>query len=179
MALTATNAYGNNTNTKTNYITVSGTTTVIVYADTYTFPLDNPRPNLVSGTLSSLQQDDSNYLAFQCNTTTQKYGVKYTATTGYVPSQVSQMTIVYQAKCDRTDTPRLLAMNVLKADGSMEFEANMYPGTTDTNYSWNTTNVSNYMSSGGVVGLVTCGCPPPATRTTTPSRPTSCSSNCS
>ncbi len=44
------------------------------------------------------------------------------------PSQVSQMTVVYQAKCNRTDTPNKLGMRVQKADGTWESEPTCSPG---------------------------------------------------
>jgi hypothetical protein len=84
----------------------------------------------------------------------------YTVDTPYTPSQVNKITWEYQAKVSRSDTPSSSGnLFVRKADGSWEARPNWVPGTTDTDWTWNSTAVSTYMSSTGVIGFELCTCP--------------------
>ena len=64
VALTATNERGNNTNTKTNYITVSGSGGS---TDFYPTSYNNWSGSTVSGTIANLQADDNVYMVHQCS----------------------------------------------------------------------------------------------------------------
>jgi len=160
VALTATNAYGNNTKTQTNYITVSAANEVIVYPDTWAVNWYTPGCALQSGALSDLNTDNSAYMVIRCDTSTQRYGVMYTVDTPYIPSQVSKITWEYQAKMSRTDTPTSTVRFTRKSDGVWEDRGGTWlPGTSDTDWTWNTTAVSTYMDSSGVIGFELCCCP--------------------
>ena len=160
VSLRATNSYGYDDEVKTNYITASGATYVYVYPDTWAANSYTPNITLQSGTLADLQSDNGVYMVFQCETSTQRCGVMWTVDTTYTPSQVNKITWEYQAKVSRSDTPSSGgALFVRKADGNWEVRGNWVPGTSDTDWTWNSTAVSTYMSSTGVFGFEYCTCP--------------------
>jgi len=160
VALTATNAYGNNTNTKNNYITVTsgGGGTAYAYPNTWA-PGWSKNVTLISGGLSDLQAQDSAYMVIQCDTSNHIYSVVMTASTGYTPSQVSKITLDYVAKSSISPTGGS-PIFIRKSDGSNELLGTGFsPGQTDSTYSWNSTSVSTYLGSDGIVGFSYCGCP--------------------
>ena len=158
VSLTATNSGGNNTKTLTNYIAVANAGEVFAYPDTITtFP--NPGVTLISGILADLKTDDGIYQVYRCDTTNQRYEVMYTADTPYTPGQVTKITVEYQAKVSRSDTPASGSVFIRQSNGSWPFIASWKPGTSDTDYSWNSTAVSTYMDSNGVIGFELCTCP--------------------
>ena len=157
VSLTATNAAGSDGETKTNYITVSSLPSeVIVYPDTWG-KWNNE--TLLSGGLTDLQSDNGVYMAIRCDTSNHIYGVWYTSDTSYHPSQVAAISVEYQAKNSRSDTPGSGFPFVRTASGGWEFENNWKPGTGDTWFTWSTGNAGAYMNTAGVIGFEFCGCP--------------------
>ncbi len=103
VALTATNAYGNNTNTKNNYITVTGgggQVTCYVTSDAVT---QTGWGTVVSGALSDMNSDDSAYRVYQSDTADPlpdkgRCDFYHYFATGYTPSQVSKIHVDYKLK---------------------------------------------------------------------------------
>jgi len=158
VSLTATNSGGNNTKTITNYIAVAASGEAFAYPDTIiTWP--NPGVTLISGTLADLKTDDGIYQVYRCDTSNQRYELAYTADTPFTPSQVSKITIEYQAKKSRSDTPTSGNVFARNSSGGWPSIGSWVPGTSDTDYSWYTTAVSTYMDSNGVIGFELCTCP--------------------
>jgi len=159
VSLTATNAYGSDGETKTNYITAtSGGSYVYVYPDTWTTDA-YAQVTLVSGGLSDLQSDNGVYMVLRCNNSSQRYSAYYTVDTAYTPSQVNKITVEWQAKDSQSSTPGSGELSIRQAGGTWFNFQDAVPGTSDTTYSWETTAVSTYMSSTGVLGFRYCACP--------------------
>jgi PKD repeat protein len=162
VSLTAANAGGSDIETKTDYISVGGAGSyVYAYPDAYATPSDWARPTLVSGGLSDLQADDQSYMVMQSDTANQRYWVEYTADTAYTPGDVTELTLEYQAKRSRSDTPDpgLSLVWIRKADGTWYNSGSWLPGTSDSTHTWNTTDVATYVDGDGVVGYRQCACP--------------------
>jgi len=138
---------------------VSAANEVIIYPDTYAVNWYTPGVTLQSGALSDLTTDNAGYMVMRCDTSTQRYGVMYTVDTPYIPSQVSKITWEYQGKVSRSDTPASGVVFARKSDGTWEDRGSWVPGTSDTDWTWNSTAVSTYMDSSGVIGVELCCCP--------------------
>ena len=159
VSLTAANAGGSDSETKTNYIAVCAANEAFAYPDTWEANWYTPGVSVQSGSLADLRTDDGQYLVIRSDPSTQRYGVMYTADTAYAPSQMSKITVEYQAKVSRSDTPSSGVTFIRRSDGTYEDVGGWLMGATDTDWSWNSTAVSTYMSSAGVVGFEWCGCP--------------------
>jgi PKD repeat protein len=160
VSLRATNAAGYDDEVKTNYITVSAANEVIVYPDTWSINWYTPGCALQSGALSDLTTDNDAYMVIRCDTSTQRYGIMYTVDTIYTPAQVSKITYEYRAKMSRSDTPTSTVRFTRKSDGVWEDRGGTWlPGTSEAEWTWNTTAVSTYMDSSGVIGFELCCCP--------------------
>ncbi len=160
VALTITNPYGNNTCTQNGLIAVGPTTAVIVYPNAWA-PVWSRNPYLVSGGLSNLQAQDQSYMDLHSDATNNSYSVQYTAPSGLAPSQVSKLTINYVAHYTgaEPDNTGGGAMYALQSNDTWSETGGYYLGTSDTTYTWSTTNVSNFIDSSGTVGFLTCwGC---------------------
>ncbi len=102
VSLQASNAYGSNTATKTNYIAVCSNY-VYVYPTAYTMGVPTGgNQHVVSGTLADVQSGTGNGMVFACDTAVQYKGynwvnVTWTAPTGYTPSQIAGITLDWQA----------------------------------------------------------------------------------
>ena len=143
---------------QTNYITINPI--VNVYPN-YWSPMWSRNPTPISGGLSNLTAADSSFMDIRADSSANNYAVEYTAPTGYTPSQVSQLTITYVAKYTGAlpDNNGEGVMYARKSDGTWEDIGGFYIGTSDTTFTWSTTNVSNYMDSSGNVGFTACwGC---------------------
>jgi len=157
VALTATNAGGSNTNTKTNYITAtSGGSEVYVYPDAYNWH-SNGVGTLIAGGLSNVQTSDDSYMQVRCNTSNRNSGLRYEFHTGYTPSQVNKITVDYELHCTRTDTPFYNFLIYNQSGGQGTMGGDLWT-TTDQTFTWNTTAVSTYMSSSGYIHVTMCGC---------------------
>jgi len=152
VALTATNSGGNNTNTKTNYITA--------YQETFIYPSTWETPwhpvTLQSGTLADLQTDNSSYMVFRCNQTDYNYCVRYKWTPAYTPSQINKMIVEYQWKNTRSDQPTF-CNSVKKSDGSFYETAWRFWTTTDQDWIWETTDPATYFYN-NEIWVDLCGC---------------------
>ncbi len=154
VALTATNAGGSNTNTKTSYITV--TSVAYYYPDSWG-TWDNC--TIQSGSLTNLQ-GGGGYLVTQCSTSTQHYSAYYYAHTVYTPGQVTRLDVDYRAKKSRTDTPGNVLVQISTSSDSWTLIGGWSAlGTSDTDWTWYTTSVSTYMDSSGTIGFLLCACP--------------------
>ncbi len=158
VSLTASNAGGSDVETKPNYIyvTVSGGNEVTVYPDTFAPQGDC---STVSGSLSDLETDNDTYMVVDSDSSDHFYGARYTADTNYAPDQVIGITIEYQAKRSLSTTPQGGNVFVRRSNGYWGFQENWLPGTTDSDWTWSTTDVSSWMSSDGIIGFELCGCP--------------------
>ena len=160
VSLTATNAQGEDTETKVDYVTVGPPVAeVIVYADTWgTYDGGWAGVTVVSGGLDDLHEDDEVYMVCRCNAPNQQYSMWYTSDTPYTPDEVTKITVEYQAHCDQADTPDSLVF-VRKSDGNFEYIESRLWDTADEWYTWETTDIAKYMSANGIVGFEVCGCP--------------------
>jgi len=148
VTLTATNAYGSDGETKTNYIAAS------TYAAATSWSL--LCGTLVSGTVTEVQTSDNTYLQLRAaaggNT-----GGRFTISTGLTPAQVSQITVQIEKRTSRTDATAKLDLTMWRAPDWTVYDdvwkAAAF-GTSDAWIpDWSTTSVSTYMSSSGVLTL--------------------------
>ncbi len=158
VTLTATNSSGNDTCLKSNYIT--SCTEVVKYPDSYGVS----DMQYVSGTLSSLQSEDSNYMDFH-RTSTGKDGLAYfRCQSGYTPSQVCAIT--YEVEVHSTLANELylyvaadMTPEIPQQNWEWDNSAGDLPvGTTDGWLTRAVTNMSSYMDSSGLIGVGLCGC---------------------
>jgi len=98
-------------------------------------------------------------MVIRCDTSTQRYGIMYTADTAYTPAQVSKITVEYQAKRSLSDTPTSGVVFTRKSDATWESRGIGCPAPATPITPGNTTAVSTYMDSSGVVGFELCTCP--------------------
>ncbi len=126
VALTASNAYGNNTNTKSNYITVtSGGAQVTCYV-TSDAVTQAGWGTVVSGALSDMNSDDSAYRVYQSDTADPlpdkgRCDFYHYFATGYTPSQVSKIHVDYKLKTNIAGggpSPDGVAININTTDGT-------------------------------------------------------------
>lgn len=158
VSLTATNAAGSDTETKTNYLSVtSRPTEVFVYPVSWSSWLDSTHQ---SGSYSDLESDDDSYMVFRCNTSTQKYAVTFHFSTSYTPADVTKITVESQLHSSRSDSPAFMCMFHHAGGGEtaiLDWPGQVW-GTTDTDFSWETTDVSTYLGSDGTMSVEWCGC---------------------
>jgi len=161
VSLTATNAGGSDTATKTNYISVTsgGPTTVTVYPDSWQSYGGASQPTITSGGLADLRAADDVYMVAACNTSTQQGSMEFTFNTGYSTAEVTQITVDYELHLTRTDTPILLLF--IKEGDTSNWTTLLEStwSTTDQRFTWSTTDVARYLGSGGVLTTSVCGCP--------------------
>ena len=173
VALTAYNQYGNNTNTKTNYITVTGGSTVNCYV-TSDAVMSTGWGSVLSGALSDMDYDDSNYRIYQSDTTDPlpnkgRCDFYHYFDTGYTPSQVSKIHVDYKLSTNISGggpSPQGINLCICTTNGtsytgwtgmgSGQYSCPAY-GTTDTWLSWETTSVSQYMTNSGEIRTQFCG----------------------
>jgi len=157
VALTASNAQGQDTEVKTNYINV--VQQAVVEVDTWTTHIGWAEVSVVSGGVDALRYDDGVYMVMQPDNPERRYSALYTADSSYTPSQISRITIEYQAKRSSSATPSFGLVFARKQDGSWQSLGNWTMGLSDSDWTWETTDVSEYMNSAGVVGFEFCACP--------------------
>jgi PKD repeat protein len=157
VSLTAANAQGQDTEVKTNYINVVQEAAVEV--DTWWSHGGWAEISIVSGGTDALRYDDEFYMVTQPNNPERRYSALYTADSSYTPSQISRITIEYQAKRSSSGTPSSGLVFARRQDGSWQYLGSWTMGLDDTDWTWETTDVAEYMSSTGVVGFEFCGCP--------------------
>jgi hypothetical protein len=127
-----------------------------VYPDEWDFH-DNGVGTLISGGLSDVQSSNDVYMQVRCNSSNQNSGLRYRWHTGYTPGQVSKITVEYEFHCTRTDTPYYQLLIYKVSSGNTGMGGGLWT-TTDQWNSWETTDVSTYMDSSGVVYATLCGC---------------------
>jgi len=158
VSLTATNSVGSDTETKTNYISVSSQQDIYVYPYNWT---SWAGVTLLSGALSDLQTDNDVYMVYRCNTSNRQFEVEYQWDTNYAPADLSKITVELQWKGSQSETPAygLLIWNYATS-GWDDLRARE-PGwpTTDTWFTWETTSVSTYLNAAGEMRITYCGCP--------------------
>jgi len=156
VSLTATNAQGQDSEVKTNYINVIQE--VVLYPSSW--DSDSYAPTaLVSGGLSNLQADDSSYMVLQPTDASKRFSERFYATTSYTPSQLARISIDYDAKRSSSSTPSGGLPYVRKSDNSYQLQAGWLPSTSDTAWKWETTNPANYINGSGGLSFELCGCP--------------------
>ena len=156
VSLTATNAYGSDGETKTNYITASGGGNE-VYVYPYTVSSYHNCAT-ISGSLSDTQTDNNVYHQVRCDTSSHQYSQLYQWDTTYTPSQVSKITVEWQWHGSRSDTPLYSVLFVKATSGYTQILDNMASPTSDYTFSWETTAVSTYLKSDGTMEVRMCGC---------------------
>ncbi len=143
VALKATNAYGNNTNTKTNYImvcqeviltpTTPGITwTYFSYAEQA--PLNQ---HTVSGSINSIGAADGNSWVLACDTTADPYLYRHvqmihTCDTQFTPSQVQKVAFEFKAEGSAVGGPQCLYTLATKGDATQSYllwPTSPYPGS--------------------------------------------------
>jgi hypothetical protein len=85
-------------------------------------------------------------------------GLRYYFHTGYTPAQVSKITVEYQFHGTRTDTPYYQLLIYHVGGGSVTGMGGGLWTTSDQWNTWETTDVSTYMSSSGLIHTTACGC---------------------
>ncbi len=161
VALTASNAGGNNTMTKTNYIAVC--TEVTLFANSmFQFPWCGP---VVSGSLADVRTDNQVYHVTQCDRVTfANDGRRYYYPSAYAASSVARVMLEYQWHGTATDTP-IYQINILKqgpgGPDDVVPENLIYHTlpTTDTWDTWYSDSPSTYLRDDNSVWLDSCGCP--------------------
>jgi len=155
VALTATNAYGNNTNTKTDYITVCNEVTM--YPSSYEIMIWGGG-TLASGTLTDVQSSNDTYMAFDSNTSSQNVSIRYKWPTSYTPSQTKKMIYDVEWHGSRADTPKYdVSTHKAPDDYPTLMDFVLWP-TTDSTYHWeNATDPGNYIVN-GEIWMDICGC---------------------
>ncbi len=141
VALTATNQYGNNTCTKTNYIVVSGDFT----ANSAT--LDSGLQT--SGTYASTQVADGTFWMISAVKVSNKYQDQETYTMNTGMSSLSSITISVKDKVSTgTQTEKVYLYN--NSTSAWDLENTVTLNTTNTLNTKTVSGAANYMSSGTV-----------------------------
>jgi len=154
VTLTATNAYGSDGETKTNYITAtSGTANVYPYNWTTWAGV-----TVASGSLTDVQTSNNTYMVFNC-ASDQKHQVEWQFDSIYTPSQVSNIHLDIEWHTSRTDTPGYFVLMYDYVQLAWISIGSWTRSTTDTTFTWDSTDKTRYMNSSGVLGMTTCGCP--------------------
>jgi PKD repeat protein len=159
VSLTASNALGQDTETKSDYITL--VEEVLVYPDEWGTWGGQYAARIVSGGLADVQQDDGVYMVTEPASHGQKYSSLFTAHSSYTPDQIARITVEYQAKTSDASQPgsTLLFMRRPDSGYNLVSDGSWKPGLTDTDYTWETTDVGTYLGSDGILGFEMCGCP--------------------
>jgi len=155
VSLTATNPYGSDGETKTDYITV--TTTAYAYLD-YQDYTGWQACTLISGTLADTQTDNDVYRVIQ-STPTGGYCTWDEFLTTYQASQVVKIHVDYKAKSSVVDTPRFFLLAYDYENAYHATGAQTVLGTDESTLSWETTDVPLYLLSNGRIRFRECGCP--------------------
>jgi PKD repeat protein len=112
-----------------------------------------------SGTVADLQSDNDLYMVHGCSGA-HELSVQHGYDTGYTPSEVSKITLKARLKSSRGDTPAI-GVNIDNTVGGSETVVPLaLRATTDTWLTWETTDVSRYLSNNGTMTVRVCGCPP-------------------
>ncbi len=155
VALTATNAVGSNTMTKTNYIRV--------FQEVSTYPsswnaYSNAPTTVIAGGLSNLQADDSSYMQLRCDPASYKYSTHFVWSTSYTPAHCGNVILDYNGKNSSATTPSFLCWIKKQSDGTW---TSVYQGlwtTTDKTINFTAAD-SSYLGSTGQMEINFCGCP--------------------
>jgi len=154
VSLTATNAGGSDSETKTDYISVSAPSA------TYAYPTSNNGwcGSLVSGAVADVQSSDDSYFTWRCGGD-EIGGVEWIIDTSYTPGEFSNLTVEIEMKTSRSDTPYLNVhfYNVTTSGWDLIRNGPTW-STTDQWFTWSTGNVSDYMTGDGVVRVAVGGC---------------------
>ena len=89
------------------------------------------------------------------------FRVEHFFSTGYAPSQVSQMTVEYHLKSSRDDTPQVNVYEMEPGAGDQHGVVLGYQPltTTESVITWSTSNIADYFPADGNVDIDICGCP--------------------
>ena len=155
VALTATNAGGNNTMTKTNYIMACTEITL--------FPNSVTQFGWVgqgfTGSLADVRTDNQIYHITNSSATTYQDGRRYYYYGAYAGTNVARMYVEYQWKGTRDDTPNY-HINCLKpGDVPEALIPDHLHGTTEAWDTWYTDTPANYIRADNSVYIDSCGCP--------------------
>jgi len=160
VSLTATNAGGSDTATKTDYITAtSGPAEEIVYPDEWE-TYSGQDVTVISGSLADLDADDDVYLVAECNSSNQQSSFEFRWHTNYTAADISKITVEFQYHGSSSSTPQYwtyIKEGDLSQYTTMQDFA-LWP-TTDQWSTWETTNVSQFLASDGSLTAVLCACP--------------------
>ena len=157
MALTVTNASGNNTCTYPNWVAVRSSAGSVSLAPTY-YSLGGGA-TVVSGSLSDTNTENGVYFVNQCGSG-QGYGMWVYFPTGYTASQLSKLRIEMKVHDSTTVNPSVKFMIATTIAGY-----DMADGLWSTSDQWVTfedTNVANYLRTDygtGTIALILCSCP--------------------
>ncbi len=152
VALTASNAGGNNTCTKSNYVTVTDTAVCTPSAVTPAWGT-----TWVSGTLADLATSNNSYMVFADGGYDNVEFCDWT--TGYTPSQVSKLHLDVELH-DSGSACTGHSVAVQKANSDWVYSA-IQPfsyTTTDISKSWESTDVPTYLFSDGTFHIKLCAC---------------------
>ncbi len=154
VALTAANAGGNDTETKTNCISVTN----IVYLQPTGYGYGSGT-SLVSGALSDTYTEDAQYLVLACNPSSHAFHSGFSFHTSYTPSQISAMQVQMKLHNSRSDTPTLTFF-LLKSDHwNWTVMSSGLWTTSDSWMNYDITNVADNLDSNGDLSFQLCGCP--------------------
>ncbi len=160
VSLRATNASGNDTTTKTNYISCSTEVTLYPYT-WYTSNLWGAQATLASGSITDLQSDNGVYMVFNSSSYYNCSFVRLKWSTTYQPSDVAEMICELQWKGSRSDTPTYNVGGHTSDDQYPTLMPNQLWPTTDQTWTWtNSTNPGYYIyntGSGNEIWFDLCG----------------------
>ncbi len=157
VALTATNAYGNNTNTMANYITATsgGGGDVIYYTDNYQLG----GTTIVSGSIADTYAADAVYMRLTCDPSTYTFHIRFFFRPNETADQLSKLKLDFRLHVSRADTPQL-KLEVCKAAGSADtLWGPALFSTSDQTITWETTSPATYEFSDRWIIVDLCGCP--------------------
>jgi len=162
VSLTATNAGGSDVETKTDYISVC--TEVTLFANTMSqFIWGGP---VIAGSLADVRTDNEVYHVTHVDPAQyQNECRRYYYPSAYAPADVARLTLEYEWKGSRDDTPNY-QINILKqgpgGPGDVIPE-NLIPqhlhGTTEGWETWYSDSPATYIRDDNSVWLDSCGCP--------------------
>jgi len=155
VSLDACNAQGCDNDTKQDYITVTSGGTVYKYAASY----NTWCGSTVSGTISNVQSSDNSYLQVRSTTSGTRYGGwPFTIDTGYTPSQVSNIQVEIEWHSSSASTPDYYIWLAKVGGGEDNIRNGGTWTTSDQWFTWQTSAVSTYMTSGGAIVVDFGGC---------------------
>jgi len=157
VALTATNAGGYDTCTKTNYITATQPSQVEIHLDS-----ESSTPTASSGSITDTYTDDGVYQSFTITAGDPYYhfssfGLFGYFVTTYTPSQISKIRIEWQVKSSSDGDP-YAHMGVWDINGQVYNTSSQSLTTTDTTFVWETTNAASFVRWDGSVPSQMCLC---------------------